>query len=376
MEIQGSVFEYITISILALTLALQLYYWLFYYLRASHPYMAEPGPARLPVSVIICARDEAANLREFLPAVLQQDYPDYEVIVVNDCSEDETDMVLAEFGVQFPHLKISTIKKDPLFQHNKKLAQLIGIKAAKNEILLFTDADCRPDSDQWVTLMTSHLQGERQIVVGYGGYLAGDGLLNKYVRYDTMFIAMQYLGRALRGKPYMGVGRNLAYKKSFFLNSRGFSSHYHIPSGDDDLFVNANATPVNTAVETAPGSPTRSLPSTTFTELMKQKKRHMTTAKLYRFRDKLFLFGEPVSRLLFYASFVILLVMTYLWPIVLALFVIRAIIMAVVLQRAGKRLGEEGLTLPSLFFDIAAPFINSLFYLSTLRNRAGNKAWR
>ena len=148
--------------------------------------------------------------------------------------------------MQYPHLKISTVNKDPKFTHNKKFAQFIGIKAAKNDILLFTDADCQPESDKWLEDMTSHFDDKTDFVLGYGGYLNEKGLLNKYIRYDSMTIAMQYLGMAIRGIPYMGVGRNLAYRRSVFFNNKGFGAHNHIISGDDDLFVNSNATKSNT----------------------------------------------------------------------------------------------------------------------------------
>jgi poly-beta-1,6-N-acetyl-D-glucosamine synthase len=376
MEIQGSLFQYITLLLLIAALTVQLVFWLRFYLSASSSSLAEPGQSSQPVSVVICARNESANLREYLPAVLEQDYPAFEVIVVNDCSDDDSDLVLSELRSRYSNLKISTIHKDPRFHHNKKLAQLIGIKAAANEILLFTDADCRPESDQWLRLMTSHLSGNRDFVLGYGGYLSGRGLLNKYVRYDTMFIAMQYLGMALRGRPYMGVGRNLAYRKSLFMNRNNFSSHYHIASGDDDLFVNANATAGNTSVETGPGSRTWSVPVNSFSALMKQKRRHMTTAAMYKLRDRVLLFAEPFSRLLFYSAAVVLLVQLYLWPVISALILARFIVMLVVLDKAANRLGEKGLTMMALFFDILAPFINSLFYLSSFGKRQGSRAWR
>jgi poly-beta-1,6-N-acetyl-D-glucosamine synthase len=376
MEIQDSVILHITFSIFLMAVAVQLYYYLRFYLRSVSRASAVTLNSKPPVSVIICARNEAANLREFLPSVLQQQYPDYEVVVVNDCSEDETEMVLSEFKSQFQHLRISTINKDPRFHHNKKLAQLIGIKAAKNEILLFTDADCRPESDQWISLMTGQLANEKDFVLGYGGYSRAKGLLNRYIRYDTMFIAMQYLGMAQRGIPYMGVGRNLVYRKSLFMKSNGFSSHYHIPSGDDDLFVNANANRANTAIQTAEGSVTWSVPCDSFSCLMKQKGRHMTTSGMYRTRDRYILVAEPATRILFYGSLILLLTHGYLWQLTLALFAARLATQIFVFSKAAKHFREASITIPSIFFDIIAPFLNSLFYLSTFWNRAGNKAWR
>jgi len=376
MELQGSYFQYATFIIVIISISVQLIFWLRYYLKSVTPDSPVLSSDKPPVSVIICARNEEPNLREHLPSVLQQNYPDYEVIVVNDCSEDNTDMVLKDFMARFPHLRTSTIVKDSRFHHNKKLAQLIGIKAAKNEVLLFTDADCVPVSEDWVALMTSHLRGEKSIVLGYGGYEMEKGILNSYIRYDTMFIAMQYLGRALRGRPYMGVGRNLAYRKSLFLSGSGFSSHYHLASGDDDLFVNANASSTNVAVETNPGSHIRSVPAKSFNELLQQKKRHLSTAGLYKLRDKFMLIAEPFSRVLFYTSIITVLALNYLWQVALGLLIIRGVIMVVTLSKAGKRLGEKKIILPALFFDILAPFINTLFYLSALRNKGKKDRWR
>jgi glycosyltransferase involved in cell wall biosynthesis len=178
-------------------------------------------PVKDPVSVIICARNEEQNLREFLPSVLEQEYPDYEVIVVNDCSDDDSYNVLGEYIKQYPNLRVSNITRDPKFTHNKKFAKFIGIKAAKNEKLLFIDADCRPETGKWLGMMVSHFDDKTDFVLGYGGYFRKKGLLNKYIRCDSMFIAMQYLGMAIRGIPYMGVGRNLAYRRSVFLRTKG-----------------------------------------------------------------------------------------------------------------------------------------------------------
>ena len=212
-----NLFPIILFVLFCVASAVQLFYYLWYYLAVHLRKEKNDMPAGKPVSIIICARNEADNLKNFLPSFLEQEYPDYEVIVVNDCSEDNSYEILGNFLKIYPHLRISNVNKDPKFTHNKKFAQFIGIKAAKNEILVFTDADCRPESPQWLEGIASHFDDKTDFVLGYGGYFNKKGLLNKYIRYDCMTIAMQYLGMAIRGVPYMGVGRNLAYKRSLFL---------------------------------------------------------------------------------------------------------------------------------------------------------------
>jgi len=355
---------------------IQLFYWLWFYLAPIFNKPIENQVVNEPVSVIICARNEAENLSNFLPAVLGQDYPSFEVIVVNDCSEDSSDDVLGHLLMQYPHLRISSIIKDPKFTHNKKFAQFIGIKAATNEILIFTDADCKPESNKWLSYMASNFDSKTDFVLGYGGYQTEKGLLNKYIRLDSMFIAMQYMGMALRGIPYMGVGRNLGYRRSFFFKNKGFGAHNHIISGDDDLFVNSNATKANTRIEFRPGSVTRSVPSSTAVELIRQKQRHFTTAKFYKTGHKMLLFLEPFIRMLFYAMFVVVVSSLFLWPVAIAIFVLRLIVQIIILHLTQKRFNEKGLLVFSLIFDIFSPIINGLLYFSSFRIRPGKNTWK
>jgi cellulose synthase/poly-beta-1,6-N-acetylglucosamine synthase-like glycosyltransferase len=376
MADHSNVILLVVFSLFSLAAAIQLFYYIYFYL-AVHTYT--PSAAELsgdPVSVIICARNEVENLRDFLPSVLEQDYPDYEVIVVNDCSEDDSYDVLGEYLLKYPHLKISTVYKDPKFTHNKKFAQFIGIKAAKNDILLFTDADCQPESEKWLAGMTSHFDDKTTFVLGYGGYMNKKGLLNKYIRFDSMTIAMQYLGMAIRGIPYMGVGRNLAYRRSAFFANKGFGAHTNLASGDDDLFVNTNASRLNTRIEFRKEYHTRSVPNSRVRDWIIQKERHLTTAPYYKTRDKLLLFTEPLTRVIFYSAFIILLSFSYLWPVVLAIFGLRLIAQVTILTLVQKRLNEPGMLAYSLIFDILSPVINTIVFLGNFGNSSGKTIWK
>jgi len=371
-----NIFKLVVFIIFCTAAAIELFYWLWYYTAPLFHKPGEPEKNYPAVSVIICARNEAANIRKFLPLVLEQDYPSYEVILVNDCSEDGSDDILGEFIVRYKHLKISSITKDPQFTHNKKFAQFIGIKAAKNEILVFTDADCLPQSDKWLKTMAQGFDEKTEIVLGYGGYMREKGLLNSYIRYDCTFIAMQYLGMALKKVPYMGVGRNLAYRRSVFFRNKGFGEHNHIISGDDDLFINAVATKQNTKVEFRPESHTRSVPAASFSEFLSQKERHFTTARYYKPLHKILLFLEPFIRLIFYGAFLYLMIILFLWPYLAGLFLIRLIVQGIIFSSIQKRLNERGLLFYSLIFDIFSPLLNGLIYMLQMSNRAVRNTWK
>jgi biofilm PGA synthesis N-glycosyltransferase PgaC len=359
-----------------LSFLIQVFYYLYYYLAPVMFRYPDSSVKRDPVSVIICARNEEENLRNFLPAVLEQDYPEYEVIVVNDCSDDDSYNVLGGYLKKYPHLKISNISKDPKFTHNKKFAQFIGIKAAKNEILLFTDADCKPESEKWLESMASRFNDKTDFVLGYGGYFNRKGLLNRYIRYDSMVIAVQYLGMAIRGIPYMGVGRNLAYRRSLFFEKKGFGNHTYLASGDDDLFVNSNASKNNVAIEFRKESHTRSVPAQETEQFFRQKIRHFTTANYYKLRDKVVLIAEPVTRVLFYTAFIVLLANLYLWPFFLVVFGIRMFIQFTIFTLNQKKFNERGLLIYLQIFDILSPLINTVIYIGSQRQGTAKNKWK
>jgi poly-beta-1,6-N-acetyl-D-glucosamine synthase len=266
--------------------AIQLIYWLFVFSRLAFHRPSPPSsqPGKEPVSIIICARNEAENLRRNLPYFLAQDYPEYEVIVVDDNSFDKSLEILLAFQKKHPILRLVSVTAD---SRGKKTALTEGIKAAKFEILLLSDADCRPASSKWVEQMQAALRDPAKIGLGFSPYLRGSGILNAFIRFETVYSAIQYFSFALMGLPYMGVGRNLAYRKSLFYQAGGFAAHADLASGDDDLFVNQVADRQNTAVILSPQAHVFSSPKSTWGGYYRQKSRHLTTGARYRFAHQL-----------------------------------------------------------------------------------------
>lgn len=364
----------ILIVLFAIALVIQLIYYYGVYARIG-VYNRAPQLKKYPISVIICAKNEADNLASNLPAILNQKHEDFEVIVVNDCSTDHTDDVLGELIKKYKHLRTTTITPDKKFTHGKKLAVTVGIKASKHEWLVFTDADCYPTSEHWLERLQENFTDRTDIVLGYGAYQSSKGLLNKYIRFDTLMIALQYFSYALIGKPYMGVGRNLAYRKSLFFNNKGFASHYGLLSGDDDLFVNETASESNTAIEFHPESHTLSTPKMKWSTWFAQKKRHYTTSRHYRAKHIFLLGFEPWSRLLFYISFCYLIVLKIYIPYILAAFLIRLISILIISKIAMNRLNERKLLLWIPVFDLFALFINFNIFISSIF-RSKKSQWK
>jgi len=319
-----------------------------------------------PVSIIICARNEDDNLTEFLPKILVQDYPEFEVIVVNDCSIDNTENVIDEFAKIFPNLKKVTIKEDDYYKHGKKFAVMVGIKGTKYDNLLFTDADCFPANENWLKDMASGFVNKKEIVLGYGAYKKDDGFLNKLIRFDTFLIAANYLSAAIKGKAYMGVGRNLAYKKDLFYKQKGFSKHYHITSGDDDLFINQASTQENTNVVVSSNAITYSLAKTNFTDWKRQKQRHLTTAPHYNSNSRTKITLGYTFQYGFHLIFLSVLIFKTTFIAALAGFILKIIIQMIIFKKTSKKLNEVDLWALSFFYEIILLIVYPIFHISKL----------
>ena len=331
----------------------QLYYLIYYHTRLRSYKSPENIVGEIiPISVIISARNEEKNLSENLPLILEQDYPDFEVIVINDCSIDDSEHILKEIQLKYSHLKIVTVAENDRFKTGKKFALTMGIKAAKNEHLLFTDADCQPSSVNWVTRMASNFSGSTEIVLGYSPYRKTGGFLNSFIRFETIKTAINYLSAALAHNPYMGIGRNLAYTKTLFFKNKGFASHMHILSGDDDLFVNQNASRDNTVIEIHPDAFTYSEAKSTFSSLYTQKKRHMGEDKLYKNKHRRLLSFDALSGFLFYILLVLCLVLNYQPIAVAGLFAFRMILQVIIYYSVFRKLEGKNLIWYLPLFDL------------------------
>ncbi len=334
-------------------IAIQVFYYLYFFSRLA--FYKEPlreNTHEHPVSVVICARDEADNLSKNLPGVLVQDYKTtHEVIIVNDNSADEGRYVIDEFQKSFKNINHIHLTQEAKMISGKKFPLSIGIKSAKYEIVLLTDADCTPASEFWMQKIQDAYDDDTEIVLGYGAYHKRPGLLNTLIRFETFHTAIQYLSYALAGKPYMGVGRNLSYKKDVFLRNKGFSSINQIPSGDDDLFINQVATKKNTAIVIDHEAHTISEAKKRWSDWMRQKYRHYTTGKYYKPVHKFLLGLYSMSLFLIYPLLAVSIIF-FNWWIALAVFGVRLIVQSIVFYKGMKKLNESDLWPWFLFLDI------------------------
>jgi cellulose synthase/poly-beta-1,6-N-acetylglucosamine synthase-like glycosyltransferase len=294
------------------------WYYFFYYFNPIKPSKNEPITAFPPVSIIISARNAVLKLEDNIQHWLTQDYPNFEVVIVDDRSSDETAYFLVKTAEKEPLLKYVLLDPDVIKNGSKKLALTLGIKKAKNNHFLFTDADCIPSSDQWLKQMATGFTHKKDIVLGVSPVNTKKSFLGRLTQYENLLTAMQYLGMAIKGDPYMGVGRNLAYTRGVYDGVGGFSKHHHLPAGDDDLFVQEASNANNTVVCIQPESFVNTEGPKNWKEYWKQKMRHLWIGKQYRSDVKTSLAWLPISQLLFWTIIIIWFIAgsSWLWPII------------------------------------------------------------
>ena len=362
-----SVTEWVLTSAIGLFLIIQLYFYLFFFsgiprfakrINSGKIKLAEQQP---PVTVIITTRDQEAILARQLPLILEQEYPEYQVVVVNDASSDDTDELLKKLALQYPHLYHTFVPEGVQSISTKKMALTVGIKAAKYDFLLFTEANCLPSGPHWIASMMQQFTPATSVVLSYSRYETIKGVFKKIIAYDNLFQGLRYLGLAASKKPYMGIGRNLAYRKELFFNQKGFASHLKLYSGEDDLFISDVAKGSNTRVEVSPAAVMNIVTQDVKSHWKEARINQIYTSSYYkpmaRFRTGI----EIFSRYAFYTLFIILLVFSLVngnLPLLVVdglLFLLRFIIQMVVINRSAKVLKDTRFYISILFFDIFLP---------------------
>ncbi|MFQ3296923.1 MAG: glycosyltransferase involved in cell wall biosynthesis [Polaribacter sp.] len=352
---------------------IQITYYLFFTSFLFDSKNEKKSSKEIPVSVIICAKNEEKNLQRFLPSILEQKYSNYEVVLINDASTDKTLQTISAFKEKYNNLKIVNIKNVETFWGNKKYALTLGIKAAKNEHLLFTDADCRPVSKNWIAEMSKNFTQQKTIILGYGKYSKTKGLVNLLIRFETLLTAIQYFNYAKIGLPYMAVGRNLAYTKTDFYNVKGFINHLHIKSGDDDLFIQDASNKENTIICISEESFTESIAADSFKEWFQQKRRHISTANYYKIQHKILLGLFFISKV-FFIVLATILFFVYNWQHILPIILSYYAVQYLVVGFSAKKLKEPQLLYFLPFLEIGILLFQFSIFITNLISKP--KHWK
>lgn len=335
---------------------------------------------RPPVSVIVCAHDQAKDLEKHLPALLEQDYPDYQVVVVNAASTDHTADVLQSYESN-PRLYHTFMPPGVKAVSPRKMAMTLGLKAARHPYVLFTDPSAKPSGPNWLTAMMQQCTGEGAVVLGYAPFQYTPGLTGRLVAYDNLCSAIRYMGFALMGLPYRAHPANMAFRKDLFFTNKGFASHLLLRSGDDDLLIREIATPKNVRVEVSPDSLVTLETTAVWSTWKEQLINHFTTASHYKPGVRSLLLLEGTSRTLFYLLSLYVLIVAgcatqWSWMVVAALlFLVRWAVQAMVMSKAAKLLAEPMPVLLIPLHDALLPLVKAVIRISSRSGRGQAYTW-
>jgi hypothetical protein len=331
-------------------------------------YRKESGiQTRQPVSVILSGRDITPGMEDNLDKILKQDYPDFEVVIVNESPDEDNRLYLETLARKYPKLKIINIGENLNFFKGLKFPLSIGIKSSKNDIIIITDIYSIPKSSKWIESIQSNFNQKTDIVLGFSTYPHKIGLFNQWLRFDNLQTSVRYLSFALLGMPYMGVGRNLSYRKTLFYKSHGFTSHYTLITGEDDLFVNQVAQKDSTRIEISEDSHTIFEGKIGFLEWLIQRKMHLETQMYFKLRHRVILGLNSVSLLLFYSAFAILLIYApAFWILFLSVFGVRTISSMFITKKCMMKLNEKELLLLSPVYELLLLIIIIFLRLSII----------
>lgn len=322
-----------------------------------------------PLSVIIAVKNEEYNLKNKLVEILEQDYPKYEVIVVNDASTDETEYILKGLSVLYPHLKVVNIVENVNKFRGKKFPISIGIKSAKYEHLVLTTANCKPNSFEWLKCIATGFNHNKEIVLGYGSVENRKGLLNKIIQYEHGIRAMNYLSFALCKNPYMGEGCNLAYKKNLFYEAGGFIKHYNLSAGDDDMFINQIANSKNTSVVISTPSQIKFEANRKYKDWIKTKKSNIISQKHFKTSHKLLLRILPLSTVLFYLGIIAIFLLHLPWIYAIIALFLKYFMQIFVHYKGFKRLKIKNLYIFAPILEIYQIILNIILEIGIITTK-------
>ena len=367
IEISGFSFDVAELALL-ISFVLMFLIQLFYQILMAHFSLSgkkKDKPVDYPsFSIIVPSRNYEENLRELIPTLLEQDYPEFEVVVVDDCSYDATEWYLNELKLQSNKLKTSRIIQETDFPN--ALAITIGIRAASNEWLIFLNPLCRVSGKDWLKSFAEELNPKSEAAFGFVNYTNSYGSMRKFIKYENFDSFILYGSARYLGLSMPITDMNVAYKREQFLSRRGFAAVLDSPFSENELYLNKISNRSNSVYLQNRATAVSFVGDTDWYDGMNFKKKQLLLKKKFTVGQSIFLWTNTISRFVFDISMIALLILSP-WRIWVAgiwlIKIIHELVWGIVSM---KRLGEKNLFPGLLIFRSIIPLFNSIISINQL----------
>ncbi len=356
--------EFIGLLFFALAFLVQLVYLILLIKFIFSDKQKDKEPNHPSISLVVTSRNYVDQLQVLLPSLLAQDYPDFEVVVVDDCSTDGTDWLLAEMKISHGNLKTTRIIQETDFPN--ALAISIGVRAATKEWLLYLSPLCVVPDNQWLRNYAQRLEQDKEASIGYMNYYKTKGSYKNWLRFEnfTSYL-LSGAGKAF-GVAMPVFEYNIAYRREKFLELRGFAAVLDSPFSENELFVNKIATKNNLVVQNNRTAPIAYEGEADWIDLVEFKKKQLMLRRKLTSGQRFFRSLNLVSRLVLTGTLVLLLVVSPLKFWVLGAWIFLLIFEMSWIAVATKKLGEKNFLPALLIYKAFLPLINGFFIFNQL----------
>ena len=327
-----------------------------------------------PLSLILTIRNEEENLKNNLPKILSLENIDFEMVVVDDFSQDNSYLILGLLKDRYKRLTISALNQETKF--STKLALNIAIKATNNKWILTVPVSLAEVAAEWLDYISQATNNEKNVVIGYSTVARSKGFYNRLTRIENYFSYLKSTGYILNGIPFVYSVENVAFQKEKYFEIGGFGQKVTEHYANLELVINSFIRKKTTAVLFNKESSIRKtevVKRADYFDLLKKSIRiesHLSSSK------RVILFLIEFGKLLFLpiAAFVIVL-LPELWIILAGLMGFIFTPYLFIIKITQNRLNERKIFIPSLVYDLLMPYYK-LFFRWHFNRRSRKNRWK
>jgi len=327
-----------------------------------------------PLSLIYTVRNEETRLKNNMAPVLSINGVDFEVIVVDDFSQDNSFQVLGMLRGRSDRLKVSTLQQETRF--STKMAQNLALKAASFEWILTVPISYENASIEWISGISNALDFNKTVVLSYCSAQNSGGFINRIYRIENYLSFTKSVGYILNNFPFVYSEENVAFQKKKYFEIGGHGLKISEQYANLELLINFFIRKKTTSILFESVTAIKKTEDLIWNDYLDILKKSLRIEKHLSGSKKAMLAFDEITKLLFPPVTVVVIILLFdLWPLFSALLLIMFIARLVIIKIMQNRLNERKIFISSLLYDLIVPYFK-LFYRWYFNNRGQKQKWK